>query len=56
MIVKNNFDEDFKKEIIRLILKTIIVSILLMVAKLFGQGFEEMITVVFGSILLSSRI
>lgn len=56
MIVKNNFDEDFKKEITRLILKTIIVSILLLLAKLFGKGFEEMITIVFGSILLSSRI
>lgn len=56
MIVKNNFDDEFKKEITRLILKTIIVSILLMIAKLFGQGFEEMITVVFGSILLSSKI
>ena len=56
MIIKNNFDDEFKKEIIRLILKTIIVSILLMVAKLFGKGFEEMITVVFGSIFLSSKI
>ena len=56
MIIKNNFDEDFKKEMIRLIMKTIIVSILLLVAKLFGQGFEEIITVVFGSILLSSKI
>ena len=56
MIVKNNCDEDFKKEIIRLILKTIIVSILLSLAKLFGEGFEEMVTVVFGSILLSSKI
>ena len=56
MILKNNFDDEFKKEIIRLILKTILVSFLLMVAKLFGRGFEEMITIVFGSILLSCRI
>ena len=56
MMVKNNFDEDFKKEIIRLILKTIIVSILLSLATLFGKGFEEMIAVVFGLILLGSRI
>ena len=54
--MKNNFDDEFKKEIIRLILKTIIVSILLSLAKLFGEGFEEMIAVVFGSILLSYRI
>ena len=56
MIIKNNLDEDFKREMIRLILKTIIVAILLIIAKLFGEGFEKLVTVVFGSVLVNSRI
>lgn len=56
MMVKNNFDEDFKKEMIRLILKTIIVTILLIFAKLFGEGFEQLVTVIFGSVLVNSKI